>query len=56
MKRVEIDLNEFLSIREEERRTFIESKLKEAGFDMNKHIVSAVDAPNMKYIYIQDGK
>lgn len=55
MKRAVIDIRELFKLRiGVETNNFIESKLKEAGFDMNEHIISIVDAVNMTYIYTQE--
>jgi len=56
VKRVEINLKEFLNLHPMARKNFIESKLKEAGFDMNQYILAIVDSKNMKYVYSQMDK
>jgi hypothetical protein len=55
IKKVIIDIPQFMQIKDPiTRKIFVESKLKDAGFDMTKYILSVVDTDNMKYIYIQD--
>ena len=55
MKKAVINLKDFILLsRGNESKSYIESKLKEAGFDLKKPIMSTVDAENMRYIYMQD--
>jgi hypothetical protein len=55
MKMVEIDLNEFLNIKDElARKIYIENKLKSAGIDIHKPVNAVCDIPTMKYIYTQE--
>jgi hypothetical protein len=52
MKRLEIDFETLLQ--ESDILGFVNAKLIEAGFDLNKQIWLFVDVPEMRYIYTQE--
>jgi uncharacterized DUF497 family protein len=54
VKKVEINLDEFLKVQESLRKEYIESRLKAAGFNQDGYIVGCVDTEKMIYIYLQD--